>query len=84
MKDWRVHFLWAIVTVFAAVLSARVASQRELVLPPPQSTPTPSLRKAAATVKAEDVPVDSVIGAENPVPAPPPDLQERIAEHIRP
>jgi len=84
MKDWRVHFLWAIVTVVAAGLSARVASQREAAIPPPQhETTTASAATAAGTSRKESGPAISVPATEDWTPVPIPDSQQQIADQIR-
>jgi len=84
MKSWKLHFAWTIVTVLAAVVSARVASRKEVepARPPAPARPAP----VPVVEMLAPLPVPAVVDvAETPAPAPAPAApdEEKLRAQIR-
>ena len=74
MNSWRIHFGWAIVTVLAAVVSARVVSRKEAE---PIREPAPARSASAAEVaKPLSVPASVDVAAAPALTPPDPALDE--------
>jgi hypothetical protein len=84
MKSWKLHFAWTLVTVLAAVVSARVASRKETE--PARPTPTAHARSAPVlvveTVNPLPVPETPEV-VEAPTPAPVAPDEEGLRAQIR-
>lgn len=82
MSSWRLHFGWAIVTVLAVVVSARVASRQE---PAPVREPAPA-KSAPVAETAQPLPAPAareVAAATASVPAEPVLDEERLIAQLR-